>query len=67
MWQEIHIKSVKSCLLYETHFPAAAGVFIAIRVGHNLQVDVHPVEDGGESRVTAKISCDLNVSTQVPV
>lgn len=37
------------------------GVVVAIRVGHNLQEDVHLVEDGGESRVTAIISHDLHV------
>lgn len=35
------------------------GVVEAIGVGHDLQEDVHLVEDGGESRVFAIISHDL--------
>ena len=51
--------SKKKLLLCETH--SVVGEVIAIRVGHNLQEDVHIVEDGGESRVTAVISHNLNV------
>lgn len=35
------------------------GVVETIRVGHNLQEDVHFVEDGGESRVFSKICHNL--------
>lgn len=38
---------------------AAVGVGEAVRVGHNLQVDVHPVQDGSEDGVTSVISHDL--------
>lgn len=38
---------------------AVVGVGEAVRVGHNLQEDVHPVQDGGESGVTSVISHNL--------
>lgn len=51
MWQEIIFKKAM------TH--AGVGVIEAVRVGHNLQEDVHLVEDGGESGVTSVISHNL--------
>lgn len=35
------------------------GVVVAVRVGHNLQEDVHLVEDGGESGVTPVLGHNL--------
>lgn len=40
------------------------GEEVAIRVGHNLQKDVHLIEDGGEFRVTSKISHNLTIKKQ---
>lgn len=42
---------------FMTH--AGLGVGKAVRVGHNLQEDVHLVQDGREGRVTSIISHDL--------
>lgn len=39
---------------------SAVGVGEAVRVGHNLQEDVHLVQDGGEGGVTSVISHDLH-------
>lgn len=40
------------------------GVVVAIGVGHNLQEDVHLVQDGGEGGVTSVVGHNLDIETE---